>query len=99
MFWDYTATKVLTLEYVPGFHQNYTHACCSSSCTPCLMSFKYMSISIDRFCCLHFSVHIAGVKINNLDMIDARGFNRSRISSRSIEAYLIQVKNLNVLLF
>ncbi|KAI3930201.1 hypothetical protein MKW92_018060, partial [Papaver armeniacum] len=31
-----------------------------------------------------------GVKINNLDMVDARGFDRSRISSRSIEAYLIQ---------
>ncbi|RZC46048.1 hypothetical protein C5167_039000 [Papaver somniferum] len=49
VFWDYTATKVLTLEYVPG------------------------------------------VKINNLDMVDARGFDRSRISSRSIEAYLIQI--------
>lgn len=47
--WDYTATKVLTLEYVPG------------------------------------------IKINQLDMIDARGYSRSRISSRAIEAYLIQI--------
>ncbi|XVF21163.1 hypothetical protein REPUB_Repub12eG0067200 [Reevesia pubescens] len=49
VFWDYTATKVLTLEYVPG------------------------------------------IKINQLDALDARGFNRSRISSRAIEAYLIQI--------
>ncbi|XP_028115200.1 protein ACTIVITY OF BC1 COMPLEX KINASE 7, chloroplastic isoform X2 [Camellia sinensis] len=49
VIWDYTATKVLTLEYVPG------------------------------------------VKINYLEMIDARGYSRSQISSRSIEAYLIQV--------
>lgn len=47
--WDYTATKVLTLEYVPG------------------------------------------IKINHLDMIDARGYNRSQISSRAVEAYLIQI--------
>ncbi|OVA20124.1 UbiB domain [Macleaya cordata] len=49
VFWDYTATKVLTLEYVPG------------------------------------------VKINQLDMLDARGYSRSLISSRSIESYLIQI--------
>ncbi|KAJ9169921.1 hypothetical protein P3X46_018064 [Hevea brasiliensis] len=49
VFWDYTATKVLTLEYVPG------------------------------------------VKINQLDMLDSRGYNRSRISARSVEAYLIQI--------
>ncbi|XP_061961857.1 protein ACTIVITY OF BC1 COMPLEX KINASE 7, chloroplastic isoform X2 [Populus nigra] len=49
VFWDYTATKVLTLEYVPG------------------------------------------VKINRLDMLDSRGYDRSRISSRAIEAYLIQI--------
>ncbi|GLT74566.1 hypothetical protein SLA2020_463540 [Shorea laevis] len=47
--WDYTATKVLTLEYVPG------------------------------------------VKINQLEELDARGYNRSRISSHAIEAYLIQI--------
>ncbi|KNA19189.1 hypothetical protein SOVF_063740 [Spinacia oleracea] len=47
--WDYTALKVLTLEYVPG------------------------------------------VKINNLDKLDARGYSRSRIASRAIEAYLIQI--------
>ncbi|KAJ9551595.1 hypothetical protein OSB04_015640, partial [Centaurea solstitialis] len=49
VFWDYTATKVLTLEYIPG------------------------------------------VKINKLDDIDGRGYNRSQISSRSMEAYLIQI--------
>lgn len=49
VFWDYTATKVLTLEYVPG------------------------------------------IKINQVDMIDGRGYSRSRISSRAIEAYLIQI--------
>ncbi|KAL7583356.1 hypothetical protein Lser_V15G45547 [Lactuca serriola] len=49
VFWDYTAMKVLTLEYVPG------------------------------------------IKINNLDAIDKKGYNRSRISSRAIEAYLIQI--------
>ncbi|KAL1812977.1 hypothetical protein ACET3Z_023042 [Daucus carota] len=49
VFWDYTAMKVLTLEYVPG------------------------------------------VKINNLDLVDARGYSRSRVSSRAIEAYLIQI--------
>lgn len=49
VFWDYTATKVLTLEYVPG------------------------------------------IKINQLDALDAGGYNRSRISSRAIEAYLIQI--------
>ncbi|TYH63514.1 hypothetical protein ES332_D07G197700v1 [Gossypium tomentosum] len=49
VFWDYTATKVLTLEFVPG------------------------------------------IKINQLDALDARGYNRSRISSHAIEAYLIQI--------
>ncbi|KAL0320046.1 UNVERIFIED_CONTAM: protein ACTIVITY OF BC1 COMPLEX kinase, chloroplastic [Sesamum radiatum] len=49
VFWDYTAIKVLTLEYVPG------------------------------------------IKINQLDLIDARGYSRSKISSRAIEAYLIQM--------
>ncbi|KAJ8748164.1 hypothetical protein K2173_000572 [Erythroxylum novogranatense] len=49
VFWDYTATKVLTLEYVPG------------------------------------------VKINMLEKLDKRGFSRSRIASRAIEAYLIQI--------
>ncbi|ONI18103.1 hypothetical protein PRUPE_3G196900 [Prunus persica] len=49
VFWDYTAMKVLTLEYVPG------------------------------------------IKINRLDVLDSQGFNRARISSRAIEAYLIQI--------
>lgn len=47
--WDYTALKVLTLEYVPG------------------------------------------IKINRLDKLDARGYNRPQIASRAIEAYLIQI--------
>lgn len=49
VYWDYTATKVLTLEYVPG------------------------------------------IKINQLDELDSRGYDRSRISSRITEAYLIQL--------
>ncbi|KAG5545813.1 hypothetical protein RHGRI_018093 [Rhododendron griersonianum] len=49
VIWDYTVTKVLTLEYVPG------------------------------------------IKINRTDMLDARGYSRSQIASRSIEAYLIQI--------
>ncbi|KAI6694527.1 hypothetical protein NL676_022237 [Syzygium grande] len=49
VYWDYTALKVLTLEYVPG------------------------------------------VKIDQLNLLDSRGFDRSRISSRAIEAYLIQI--------
>ncbi|KAJ8441620.1 hypothetical protein Cgig2_010261 [Carnegiea gigantea] len=49
VYWDYTASKVLTLEYVPG------------------------------------------IKINELDKLDAQGFNRSQIASRAIEAYLIQM--------
>lgn len=47
--WDYTATKVLTLEYVPG------------------------------------------IKVNQLDKINEKGFNRSQISSHVVEAYLIQI--------
>ncbi|KAJ0989692.1 hypothetical protein J5N97_008048 [Dioscorea zingiberensis] len=49
VIWDYTSTKVLTLEYAPG------------------------------------------IKINNLEKIDARGYNRSQIASRAIESYLIQI--------
>ncbi|KAJ3693242.1 hypothetical protein LUZ60_008722 [Juncus effusus] len=49
IMWDYTTTKVLTLEYTPG------------------------------------------IKINNLREIDARGYSRSLIASRSIESYLIQI--------
>ncbi|KAF9598674.1 hypothetical protein IFM89_029924 [Coptis chinensis] len=33
---------------------------------------------------------VPGIKINNLEIIDARGYNRSLIFSRIIEAYLIQ---------
>lgn len=49
VYWDYTAIKVLTMEYVPG------------------------------------------IKINQLDELDSKGYDRSRISSRIIEAYLIQL--------
>ncbi|TXG55552.1 hypothetical protein EZV62_020808 [Acer yangbiense] len=47
--WDYTASKVLTMEYVPG------------------------------------------IKINELDALDLRGFSRAQISSHIVEAYLIQI--------
>lgn len=36
---------------------------------------------------------VAGIKINELNLLDSRGYSRSRISSRAIEAYLIQVRN------
>ncbi|GER48267.1 protein kinase superfamily protein [Striga asiatica] len=49
VYWDYTAMKVLTLEYVPG------------------------------------------IKINQLDLLDKKGYNRSRISSRAVESFLIQI--------
>ncbi|KAL5861697.1 hypothetical protein ACOSQ4_002993 [Xanthoceras sorbifolium] len=49
VYWDYTASKVLTLEYVPG------------------------------------------IKINDLDELDLRGFSRAQVSSRIVEAYLIQI--------
>ncbi|KAJ0113551.1 hypothetical protein Patl1_01815 [Pistacia atlantica] len=65
VFWDYTATKVLTLEYVPGFTLNQ---------------------------CFVLSVtNVSGIKINELDALDLRGFTRSQIASRAIEAYLIQI--------
>ncbi|KAF6153776.1 hypothetical protein GIB67_001009, partial [Kingdonia uniflora] len=35
--------------------------------------------------------YVPGIKINSVDMIDARGHNRSLISSRAIESYLIQI--------
>ncbi|KAK2648095.1 hypothetical protein Ddye_015584 [Dipteronia dyeriana] len=47
--WDYTASKVLTMEYVPG------------------------------------------IKINELKALDLQGFSRAQISSRIVEAYLIQI--------
>ncbi|RYR00815.1 hypothetical protein Ahy_B07g088924 isoform A [Arachis hypogaea] len=49
VYWDYTAKKVLTLEYVPG------------------------------------------IKINQVDVLTSRGCDPIRISSRAIEAYLIQI--------
>ncbi|KAI9176622.1 hypothetical protein LWI28_005150 [Acer negundo] len=49
MHWDYTASKVLTMEYVTG------------------------------------------IKINELDALDLRGFSRAQISSRIVKAYLIQI--------
>lgn len=41
-------------------------------------------------------VAFSGIKINNLDVIDAHGYNRSQISSRAIESYLIQVNHLTL---
>ncbi|XP_078439015.1 protein kinase superfamily protein [Wolffia australiana] len=35
--------------------------------------------------------YVPGVKINNLALLDARGYERSLIASRAIEAYLIQI--------
>jgi hypothetical protein len=34
---------------------------------------------------------LSGIKINDLALLDAGGFDRSLIASRAIEAYLIQV--------
>ncbi|XP_027330887.1 protein ACTIVITY OF BC1 COMPLEX KINASE 7, chloroplastic-like isoform X2 [Abrus precatorius] len=49
VYWDYTALKVLTMEYVPG------------------------------------------IKIDRVDTLTSRGYDRLRISSRATEAYLIQI--------
>ncbi|KAL2666218.1 hypothetical protein GLYMA_02G308600v4 [Glycine max] len=49
VYWDYTALKVLTMEYVPG------------------------------------------IKIDYVDTLTSRGYDRLRISSRATEAYLIQI--------
>ncbi|TKY57519.1 disease resistance protein RPM1 [Spatholobus suberectus] len=49
VYWDYTALKVLTMEYVPG------------------------------------------IKIDQVDTLTSRGYDRLRISSRATEAYLLQV--------
>ncbi|KAJ1277195.1 hypothetical protein BS78_05G276300 [Paspalum vaginatum] len=35
--------------------------------------------------------YVPGIKINNLDMLDSRGYSRSLIASRAIESYLIQI--------
>lgn len=40
---------------------------------------------------------VSGIKINELDALYLRGFTRSRIASRAIEAYLIQVINMKYL--
>lgn len=42
---------------------------------------------------MYLGYTVAGVKIDRLNLLDSRGFDRSRISSRAIEAYLIQVQN------
>ncbi|KAG2405581.1 Protein ACTIVITY OF BC1 COMPLEX KINASE 7 [Vigna angularis] len=49
VYWDYTALKVLTMEYVPS------------------------------------------IKIDQVDTLTSRGYDRLRISSRATEAYLIQI--------
>ncbi|RDX66476.1 Protein ACTIVITY OF BC1 COMPLEX KINASE 7, chloroplastic, partial [Mucuna pruriens] len=49
VYWDYTALKVLTMEYVPG------------------------------------------IKIDQVDTLTSRGYDRLRIASRATEAYLIQI--------
>ncbi|CAD6212240.1 unnamed protein product [Miscanthus lutarioriparius] len=35
--------------------------------------------------------YVPGIKINNLDVLDSRGYSRSLIASRAIESYLIQI--------
>ncbi|MQM04830.1 hypothetical protein Taro_037634, partial [Colocasia esculenta] len=35
--------------------------------------------------------YVPGIKISNLELIDARGYNRSQIASNAIESYLIQI--------
>ncbi|KAG0550019.1 hypothetical protein BDA96_01G303900 [Sorghum bicolor] len=35
--------------------------------------------------------YVPGIKINNLDVLDNRGYSRSLIASRAIESYLIQI--------
>ena len=41
---------------------------------------------------------LPGIKINDLALLDAGGFDRSLIASRAIEGYLIQVRHqLNLL--
>ncbi|KAG8049456.1 hypothetical protein GUJ93_ZPchr0009g2361 [Zizania palustris] len=35
--------------------------------------------------------YVPGIKINNLGLLDSRGYSRSLIASRSIESYLIQI--------
>ncbi|KAF8645638.1 hypothetical protein HU200_066134 [Digitaria exilis] len=35
--------------------------------------------------------YVPGIKINNLDLLDNRGYSRSLIASRAIESYLIQI--------
>lgn len=82
---------MLTLEYVPGLH----------------LKLMFILVQDDKFCStlpsqlIDFMLAVndlvlrlpwTGIKINRLDMIDSRGYNRSRISSRAIEAYLIQVR-------
>lgn len=79
VYWDYSAMKVLTLEYVPGLCWNYP-----------VYRFDWLKCSGINFS--NWLVQL-GVKINKLDTLAARGYNRSRIASRAIEAYLIQVNN------
>ncbi|CAL9063117.1 unnamed protein product [Musa banksii] len=35
--------------------------------------------------------YVPGIKINNLDQIDAKGYSRSRIATRAVESYLMQI--------
>ncbi|KAK4781969.1 hypothetical protein SAY86_016071 [Trapa natans] len=35
--------------------------------------------------------YVPGVKISEMEILDSRGYDRSRISSRAVEAYLIQI--------
>ncbi|CAD5189961.1 unnamed protein product [Musa acuminata subsp. malaccensis] len=35
--------------------------------------------------------YVPGIKINNLDQMDAKGYSRSRIATRAVESYLMQI--------
>lgn len=84
------------MEYVPGFHPIpkslfYSRSRVVHNKNHCLILIS----SIIRFSLVANVISLlgcAGIKINRLEMLDARGYSRSRISSRAIEAYLIQVK-------
>lgn len=39
---------------------------------------------------------LTGIKIDQLAALDSRGYNRSRISSRAVEAYLIQASKVDL---
>lgn len=60
-----------------------------SSCNAEVYVFiTFFTMKYSIFICF---VIYTGIKINNLAVLDSRGYSRSLIASRSIESYLIQV--------